>query len=119
MQVPRGGFHIKIHCGKGRSMFSRRNANQKYLDALGIVESPFPREGNDMELTSAEYAELPEEMTHSEYVSMKEGMEQMWAAVADMHEKVTEMHKFTSGIAQALNNPMLKSMLPPQIRDMM
>lgn len=112
-------------------LFSRRlTAEQKYLSALESVNRPketleetlkgsSPWEGHEMEMTSAEYAELPQEMTPEEYASMKEGMELMWQTVADMHDKITEMHKFTSGIAQALNNPMLKSMLPPQIRDMM
>lgn len=35
-----------------------------------------------------------------------------------MRKQVAEIHAFVNGLAQALNNPMLKAMLPPQLRGM-
>lgn len=37
----------------------------------------------------------------------------------ELQKQVTEIHAFVSGFAQALNNPMLKAMLPPQMRGML
>jgi len=45
-------------------------------------------------------------------------LSEMENQVADIHAKVTEIHAFLNGIAQALNNPMLAAMLPPQMRAM-
>jgi hypothetical protein len=36
----------------------------------------------------------------------------------DLQAQVSEIHAFVSGLAGALNNPMLKAMLPPQFRGM-
>lgn len=33
-------------------------------------------------------------------------------------KQVEEIHAFIKGVGEALNNPMLKSMLPPQMRGM-
>lgn len=41
------------------------------------------------------------------------------AEFEDLQAQVKEIHAFVSGLAQALNNPMLKAMLPPQFRGMM
>lgn len=35
-----------------------------------------------------------------------------------VRDQVAEIHAFISGLAGALNNPMLKAMLPPQFRGM-
>ena len=37
----------------------------------------------------------------------------------DLHRKVSEIHAFMNGIAGALNNPMVKAMIPPQMRGML
>lgn len=34
-------------------------------------------------------------------------------------KQVAEIHEFISGLSNALNNPMLKAMLPPQMRGML
>lgn len=36
-----------------------------------------------------------------------------------MAKQVAEIHSFLTGIANALKSPMLRSMLPPQFRDML
>jgi len=36
-----------------------------------------------------------------------------------MQRQVAEMHEFMSMLAKALNSPMLKSMLPPNVRSML
>jgi len=37
----------------------------------------------------------------------------------DLRRKVAEIHEFISGVASALNNPMVKSMLPANMRGML
>lgn len=37
----------------------------------------------------------------------------------DLKKKVDEIHGFISGVAGALNNPMVKSMLPPNMRGLL
>lgn len=39
--------------------------------------------------------------------------------IEDLEKKVAEMHEFVSMLAGALNNPMLKAMIPPQYRGML
>lgn len=41
------------------------------------------------------------------------------AEFEELQNQVREIHAFVSGLAQALNNPMLKAMLPPQVRGML
>jgi hypothetical protein len=36
-----------------------------------------------------------------------------------LSQQVTEIHQFVSGLAQALNSPMVKSMLPANLRGML
>lgn len=36
-----------------------------------------------------------------------------------MEKQVAEIHEFVSGLAGALNSPMVKSMLPPNMRGML
>lgn len=36
-----------------------------------------------------------------------------------LSRQVSEIHTFISGLADALNNPMLKAMLPPHMRGML
>lgn len=37
----------------------------------------------------------------------------------DMQKQVAEMHAVIKGLAETLNNPMLKAMLPPHMRGML
>lgn len=93
-------------------MFSRRSTTDKYLAALentSLIKSAmggsFPsQEGSTMETRDLEL-ESNDVVTRAEF--------------DDMRQKIDEMHKFVAGIANALNNPMLKAMLPPQMRDLM
>lgn len=36
-----------------------------------------------------------------------------------MEKQIAEIHQFISGLAGALNNPMVKAMLPPNVRGML
>jgi len=42
-----------------------------------------------------------------------------WLEFEDMRRQVNETHAFVKSLAEALNNPMLKAMLPPQMRGML
>jgi hypothetical protein len=49
---------------------------------------------------------------HEEILMLRKQVDTMAAQVA-------EMHSLMQGLANALNNPMLKAMLPPQMRGML
>lgn len=46
-------------------------------------------------------------------------LEEMEKKVDEIHEKVSEIHEIFTGLAAALNNPMIKAMMPPNLREML
>lgn len=49
-------------------------------------------------------------MTEHPYITMR---------VEEMAKQIAEIHGFVSNLSTAMNNPMLKAMLPPQYRGML
>lgn len=41
------------------------------------------------------------------------------AEYLEMRQQIADIHKFIAGIASALNSPMVKTMLPPNVRGML
>lgn len=54
-----------------------------------------------------------------ENISPSHRLEEMEKKVDEIHEKVSEIHAIFTNLSEALNNPMLKAMLPPQMRGML
>lgn len=38
--------------------------------------------------------------------------------LAKMQQQIDEIHRFVSAVAEALNNPMIKAMIPPNLRSL-
>lgn len=66
---------------------------------------------NGTQLTAENIAGMREDaMTEHPYITMR---------VEETAKKVDEIHEFIKGLAAALNSPMVKSMLPPNMRGML
>lgn len=67
------------------------------------------------ETTETEIVKHQDICKHNPYREMRSCTR---AEFEELQKQVREIHAFINGVAGALNNPMLKAMLPPQVRGM-